>query len=196
MTAVRLKKIAAMAGALVISAGVLAACGGSSSDSAMVTVNGTEPESGLVTTNTNENGGGRIVDRLFTGLYYYDADGNPKPAMVDKLETTDSQNYTVTIKEGWKFTDGTPVNAKQLRRRLELRRALHQRSDAAELLRPDQGLRRGCRRQADGTDHVGSEGRRRLTPSPSNSSSPRSTFKLGPRLHPVLPAARRSRSRT
>ncbi|GAA1457922.1 ABC transporter substrate-binding protein [Williamsia maris] len=100
-----------MAGALVISAGVLAACGGSSSDSSLIRVNGSEPETGLITTTTNENGGGRIVDRLFTGLYYYDADGNPKPAMVDKLDTTDNKNYTITIKKGWKFTDGTEVKA-------------------------------------------------------------------------------------
>ena len=108
---VRFTKLAAVVGAVVIGAGVLAACGGSSSDNGMVTVNGSEPEVGLVTTNTNENGGGRIVDRLFTGLYYYDADGNPQPGMVDTLQTTDNKNYTITIKKGWKFTDGTEVKA-------------------------------------------------------------------------------------
>lgn len=112
-SAVRFKRVAAIAGALVISAGVLAACGSSDSGGSggVITANGGEPESGLVTTDTNENNGGRIVDSLFTGLYYYDADGNPKPAMVDKLDTTDNKTFTITIKKGWKFTDGTEVKA-------------------------------------------------------------------------------------
>ncbi len=33
-----------------------------------IAVNGSEPQNPLVPSNTNENGGGRIVDRLFAGL--------------------------------------------------------------------------------------------------------------------------------
>ena len=46
---------------------------------AIISANGTEPQNGLVTTNTAENGGGRVVDALFTGLYAYDAEQAAKP---------------------------------------------------------------------------------------------------------------------
>ena len=58
----------------------LTACGSDSSDSAggsnYVRVLGTEPQQGLIPAMTNENGGGRIVDMLYSGLVYYDAEGN------------------------------------------------------------------------------------------------------------------------
>ncbi|MGC4933444.1 peptide ABC transporter substrate-binding protein [Gordonia sp. DT30] len=108
----KLRKIWVAMGAAVVAAGVLSACGSSSDDSnGYIRVYGGEPETGLITTTTNENIGGRVVDSLFTGLYAYDAQGNPRPAMVDKLETTDNKNYTITIKKGWKFDDGTEVKA-------------------------------------------------------------------------------------
>lgn len=90
---------------------VLAGCSIPSTQSDYIRVFGTEPQVGLVTTNTNETGGGWPIDLLFTGLYTYDADGNSVPAMVDKLETADSQHYTITIKKGWKFSDGSEVKA-------------------------------------------------------------------------------------
>ncbi|WP_420841313.1 peptide ABC transporter substrate-binding protein [Gordonia jacobaea] len=78
---------------------------------AIISANGTEPQNGLVTTNTAENGGGRVVDALFTGLYSYDADGKPSLANAESVDTTDNQNYTIHLKKDWKFTDGTPVKA-------------------------------------------------------------------------------------
>ena len=78
---------------------------------AIISVNGTEPQNGLVTTNTAENGGGRVVDALFTGLYAYDADGKPQLANAESVDSADNQNYTIHLKRDWKFTDGTPVKA-------------------------------------------------------------------------------------
>ncbi|MEV0034158.1 ABC transporter substrate-binding protein [Nocardia sp. NPDC050793] len=78
----------------------------------MVTVNGAEPQNPLVPTNTNENMGGRVVDRLFAGLKYYDADGKAHDEMAQSIETADRKNYRITIEPDWKFTDGTPVTAK------------------------------------------------------------------------------------
>ena len=77
----------ALAGLALLTAGTLAlaGCAGGGSDepskapggdtSAIITTNGTEPENPLVPTNTNEVGGGTIVDNLFAGLGFYDADG-------------------------------------------------------------------------------------------------------------------------
>lgn len=109
---------AAAAIALPVALGLaLAGCGGSSSDSSAsgstITVDGSQPENPLIPGNTNENGGGRIVDNLFTGLVRYNTDtGLPENAVADSIESSDAQNYTVTLKSGWTFHDGTPVTAK------------------------------------------------------------------------------------
>ncbi|MCM6772735.1 ABC transporter substrate-binding protein [Nocardia sp. CDC159] len=85
------------------------ASGGNEAD--VVTVNAGEPQHPLVPTNTNENMGGRVVDRLFAGLKYYDADGKAYNEVAQSIDTTDRQHYKITLKD-WKFIDGTPVTAK------------------------------------------------------------------------------------
>ena len=77
----------------------------------LVIVNGGEPPNPLIPTNTNDSIGGRIVDRLFAGLMSYDANGTPSPEVAQSVETTDNVNYRITLKPGWKFTDGSPVTA-------------------------------------------------------------------------------------
>jgi oligopeptide transport system substrate-binding protein len=83
--------------------------GGGSSD--VVSVNGGEPQNPLIPTNTNETNGGRIVDRLFAGLMTYDNNGTPSLEVAESIESTDNVNYRITLKQGWKFTDGSPVTA-------------------------------------------------------------------------------------
>ncbi|WP_295838827.1 ABC transporter substrate-binding protein [uncultured Microbacterium sp.] len=88
--------------------------GGSSSGgdaSAIIRTNGSEPQNPLIPTNTNEVGGGKILDSIFAGLVYYDADGAPVNDMAESIVTNDAQNLTVTLKKGQKFTDGTEVKA-------------------------------------------------------------------------------------
>ncbi|MCT2178383.1 ABC transporter substrate-binding protein [Brachybacterium muris] len=86
--------------------------GGSGGDAgAVVMINGTEPQNPLHTTNTNEVGGGKILQNLFSGLVYYDAEGSPQNEMAESIETEDSQTYTIKIVEGWTFTNGDPVTA-------------------------------------------------------------------------------------
>lgn len=77
----------------------------------VVLANGTEPQNPLIPANTNEVGGGRIVDLLFAGLVYYDANGDVVNDMAESIETDDSQTYTVKLKEGQTFSDGTPVTS-------------------------------------------------------------------------------------
>lgn len=77
----------------------------------IVTANSTEPQNPLIPGNTNEVGGGNVVDLLFAGLVYYDATGEPINDMAESIETEDSQTYTVTLKEGQEFSDGSPVTS-------------------------------------------------------------------------------------
>ena len=98
----------------------LAACGGSSdsgsgggggSDS-YVTVNGSEPQSPLIPAQTQETGGGNVIDSMFTGLVTYNQEtAAPENAVATAIESTDQQNWTITIRDDWTFQDGTPVTA-------------------------------------------------------------------------------------
>ncbi|WP_311243101.1 ABC transporter substrate-binding protein [Microbacterium sp. WCS2018Hpa-23] len=78
---------------------------------AIITTNGSEPENPLIPTNTNEVGGGKILDEIFAGLIYYDAEGAPVNDVAEEITTEDPQNITVKIKEGLTFTDGEEVTA-------------------------------------------------------------------------------------
>lgn len=81
-------------------------------ESVEVTVFGTEPERPLVPGDTSETGGGKIVDALFTGLMDYDpVSGEPREANAESFELSAPDEYTVKLKEGWTFHDGTPVTA-------------------------------------------------------------------------------------
>src|SRR6218665_648368 len=83
----------------------------SGSSTAIITANGSEPENPLIPTNTNEVGGGKILDAIFAGLIYYDAEGAPQNDVAESITVEDPQHLTVKLKEGQKFTDGTEVQA-------------------------------------------------------------------------------------
>ncbi|MDO5049809.1 MAG: ABC transporter substrate-binding protein [Actinomycetaceae bacterium] len=107
-----------LAAPFAVAALALTACSGGGTDDAgsaggsnYVVANNTEPQNPLIPTNTNEVGGGKIVDLIFAGLVYYDAEGAVHNDLAESIETEDSQNYTVKIKEGETFSDGTPVTA-------------------------------------------------------------------------------------
>lgn len=120
------RRMAGVAASILAGSLVLAACSSSSPDdkksgdvatggaasTGVVTANGSEPQNPLIPTNTNEVGGGKILDLVFAGLVYYDAKGAVHNEVADSIETEDNQNYTIKLKEGWKFTDGTPVTSK------------------------------------------------------------------------------------
>lgn len=81
-------------------------------ESTEITVFGTEPERPLVPGDTSETGGGKVVDALFTGLMDYDpVSGEPREANAESFELTAPDEYTVKLKEGWTFHDGSPVTA-------------------------------------------------------------------------------------
>jgi oligopeptide transport system substrate-binding protein len=71
-----------------------------------------DPQNPLIPTDTNEVNGGAVLNMIFEGLQHY----NPKTAQAElanaqSITTTDQQHFTITLKSGWKFSDGTPVTA-------------------------------------------------------------------------------------
>ncbi|MFF5445197.1 ABC transporter substrate-binding protein [Streptomyces sp. NPDC012888] len=95
-----------------------AACGGGSdtggtgSGAGIVSSSWGDPQNPLEPANTNEVQGGKVLDMLFRGLVRYDAGtGEAENMVAEKIETTDSQNFTITLKDGWKFSNGEPVTA-------------------------------------------------------------------------------------
>ncbi|MER5880308.1 ABC transporter substrate-binding protein [Streptomyces sp. NPDC001910] len=94
------------------------ACGGGGSGSGGGDGSGTvssswgDPQNPLEPANTNEVQGGKVLDMIFRGLKRYNAKtGAAEDMLADKIETTDSQNFTITIKSGWKFSNGETVTA-------------------------------------------------------------------------------------
>ncbi|MFI9270557.1 ABC transporter substrate-binding protein [Kitasatospora sp. NPDC052896] len=71
-----------------------------------------DPQNPLEPANTNEVNGGAVEGMIFTGLVAYDPrTSKAYNANADSITTADQQNWTVKLKPGWRFSDGTPVTA-------------------------------------------------------------------------------------
>ncbi|GGK26861.1 peptide ABC transporter substrate-binding protein [Streptomyces camponoticapitis] len=86
--------------------------GGSGADGVLSSSWG-DPQNPLEPSNTNEVQGGKVLDMVFRGLKRY----NPKTAraenmLAQKIETKDSTNFTITVRNGWTFSNGEKVTAK------------------------------------------------------------------------------------
>jgi len=103
---------------------LLSACGGSGSSddtdstasgddagSGVVSISSGEPQNPLTPGMTNEVYGGLVVKNIYSGLVYYDAEGAAQNEMAESIESEDNQTWTITIQDGWTFSDGTPVTA-------------------------------------------------------------------------------------
>ena len=114
-------KSRAMAIASISAAALFAtACGGGSDDSdggsggegGTITASGCNPENPLVAGNTAETCGGDVLDVLTAKLVHYNPEtAEPENDIAESIETDDNQTFTVKIKEGYKFHDGTDVTA-------------------------------------------------------------------------------------
>jgi oligopeptide transport system substrate-binding protein len=120
----RVSKRASAVAAIAAVALVAAGCGGGDDDegtsgnsdktaNGAITIDGTQPANPLLPSNTSETGGGDVLDWLWTGLINYPAGGgDPVNAVAESIESTDATNYTIKIKKGIKFHDGTEVKSK------------------------------------------------------------------------------------
>jgi oligopeptide transport system substrate-binding protein len=97
------------------------ACGGGGSDgdsgggdsAAVLSSSWGDPQNPLEPANTNEVQGGKVLDMIFRSLKKYDPEtGKAEDMLAEKIETSDSQNFTVTVKPGWTFSNGEKVTAK------------------------------------------------------------------------------------
>ncbi|MBD0419284.1 ABC transporter substrate-binding protein [Streptomyces sp. TRM S81-3] len=71
-----------------------------------------DPQNPLEPANTNEVQGGKVLDMIFRGLKKYDPDtGEARDMLAERIETTDSRNFTITVKDGWTFSNGEKVTA-------------------------------------------------------------------------------------
>ncbi|MET7684051.1 ABC transporter substrate-binding protein [Streptomyces sp. NPDC005423] len=87
--------------------------GGGGGGSALLSASWGDPQNPLEPSNTNEVQGGKVLDMVFRGLKRYNAKtGKAENMLADKIETTDSRNFTVTVKSGGKFSNGEAVTAK------------------------------------------------------------------------------------
>jgi oligopeptide transport system substrate-binding protein len=97
-----------------VTALVLSGCsagGTTAGNSNIISVNGSEPQNPLLPANTNETGGGKIIDNIFAGLVYYDAEGAPVNEVAKSITTTDNMTYAIELNDGWTFTNGEKVTA-------------------------------------------------------------------------------------
>ncbi|MFE6103416.1 ABC transporter substrate-binding protein [Streptomyces laurentii] len=111
-----------VAGAIVVALAATA-CGGGKSDGGSdakgkVDPNGIfsmdlgEPEKPLYTGDTMESNGSAVMKAVYSTLVNYKADGSLEMLNAESLTTTDSKTWTVKLKPGWTFHDGTPVTSK------------------------------------------------------------------------------------
>jgi oligopeptide transport system substrate-binding protein len=87
--------------------------GSSGAATAEITVRGCTPQNPLVGGNTAEVCGGNILDLFVSKLEHYAVENaTPENDIAESIDTKDNQNFTVKIKKGYMFDDGTEVKAK------------------------------------------------------------------------------------
>ncbi|MFD6859757.1 ABC transporter substrate-binding protein [Rhodococcus sp. NPDC060090] len=114
----RIKRAIAVVSAGFVAVGMLAACGGDtaagSSSEGIYSLYIDQPENPLVPGNTTESEGHQVLVSLFTPLVKYNDETSEVEytGVAESVESEDQVNWTIKLKPGWTFHDGTPVNAK------------------------------------------------------------------------------------
>lgn len=99
---------------VLVVAGLLAVsgCSDSPSQPGVLSVGLREPAT-LVPAEVHDQAGRLIVNALWTPLVDYDAaNGKVTPRAAESIESTDQVNWTVKLRAGGRFHDGSPVTAK------------------------------------------------------------------------------------
>ncbi|MEU4208770.1 ABC transporter substrate-binding protein [Streptomyces sp. NPDC026206] len=87
--------------------------GGGSSGAGWVRASWGDPQGPLEPANTNEVQGGKVLSLIFRGLKEYDPKtGEAKNVLAEKIDSTDQQTFTITVKDGWTFSNGEKITAK------------------------------------------------------------------------------------
>lgn len=72
----------------------------------------TEPQNPLIPANTYDTEGTKIVNLLFSGLFFYDEQGSLINEVAQSVETQDNQHYIVKLNPEFKFSDGSNITAR------------------------------------------------------------------------------------
>lgn len=77
-----------------------------------ISISGCTPQNPFIPAMTNETCGGDMLDSVLRKLIHYNTEtAAPEMDLAESIETEDNQNFTVTLKQGQMFTDGTEVKA-------------------------------------------------------------------------------------
>ncbi len=89
------------------------AAGGAAKDGGTITIRGCTPENPLVGSNTTEVCGGNVIDAVTAKLVHYNSKtAAPEMDIAESITTSDNKLFTVKLKKGYKFSDGTEVLAR------------------------------------------------------------------------------------
>ena len=107
--------LAVLAAAL-LAGGSLSACSSNNSQENAVDrvlINGEEPARGLIPAAADDDAGIKIIDLLFAGLVTYDQQGKVVNDVAREItDSPDHKTWTIQMNTDRKFSDGTPVLAK------------------------------------------------------------------------------------
>ncbi|NKY14859.1 peptide ABC transporter substrate-binding protein [Streptomyces somaliensis] len=103
----------AVAVAVLLAATATACGGGGGGGDGVLSSSWGDPQNPLEPANTNEVQGGKVLDMVFRGLKRYDPEtGEARDMVAERIETADSRNFTITLKDGWTFSNGEKVTAR------------------------------------------------------------------------------------
>ncbi|MDR3082874.1 MAG: ABC transporter substrate-binding protein, partial [Streptomyces sp.] len=72
-----------------------------------------DPQNPVEPANTNDVQGGKVLDMIFRGLKRYNPrTAAPENMLAERIDSPDSRNFTITVRDGWKFSNGEPVTAR------------------------------------------------------------------------------------
>ena len=107
-------KCAKVAAAAAVISLLTAGCAGSNAPASngIITAAWAGPQNPFTPGDTVDASGTKVVDSILTGLLTYDPQTSaPVHEDAASITTTDQQHFTIRLKSGWKFSDGTPVTA-------------------------------------------------------------------------------------
>ncbi|KMS66994.1 peptide ABC transporter substrate-binding protein [Streptomyces leeuwenhoekii] len=103
----------AVCAAAVVLAGTACGGGGTGDSGAVLSSSWGDPPNPLEPANTNEVQGGKVLDMIFRGLKrYHPETGEAEDMLAERIETSDSRNFRITVKDGWTFSNGEKVTAR------------------------------------------------------------------------------------